>query len=233
MRLQELADRLARVTAAATATPQRATEDNAAAEEGDALRGRTIIGIVGEPGAGKSTLVENLLGLLNAGTPDPEQQLFAHVPMDGFHLADAELERLRLLHRKGAPETFDAYGYAELLRRLRRDRHNTVYAPGFERTLEQPLAGLVPVFPAAHTVLTEGNYLLLDEPGWRQVRNQCAEVWYVEQDDLLRISQLVERHIAFGQSAQAAEAWVREVDEPNAELVRATRDRADLIFKLQ
>jgi pantothenate kinase len=214
VRLQELADRLERVTAAATATPQRATEDNAAAEEGDALRGRTIIGIVGEPGAGKSTLVENLLGLLNAGTPNPEQQLFAHV-------------------RKGAPETFDAYGYAELLRRLRRDRHNTVYAPGFERTLEQPLAGLVPVFPAAHTVLTEGNYLLLDEPGWRQVRNQCAEVWYVEQDDLLRISQLVERHIAFGKSAQAAEAWVREVDEPNAELVRATRDRADLIFKLQ
>jgi pantothenate kinase len=124
------------------------------------------------------------------------------------------------------------YGYAELLRRLRRDRHNTVYAPGFERTLEQPLAGLVPVFPAAHTVLTEGNYLLLDEPDWRQVRNQCSEVWYVEQDDQLRVRQLVERHIAFGKSPQAAEAWVREVDEPNAELVRTTRDRADLVVTL-
>ncbi|AUI53167.1 nucleoside/nucleotide kinase family protein [Arthrobacter crystallopoietes] len=210
-----------------TATPEHVAEDDVAA-----VPGRIVIGVVGEPGAGKSTLVENLLALLNAGTPDPEQQRFAHVPMDGFHLADAELERLGLLHRKGAPETFDVYGYAELLGRIRRDRHNTVYAPGFQRTLEQPLAGFVPVFPAAHTVLTEGNYLLLDEPGWRQVRNQCTEVWYVEQDDRLRIRQLVERHIAFGKSPAAAEAWVREVDEPNAGLIRASRERADLVFKL-
>lgn len=228
MRLQELADRIERLAAATTDTPEQATEDGAAAVDG-----RTIIGIVGEPGAGKSTLVENLLDLLNTGTPDREQQQFAHVPMDGFHLADAELDRLGLLHRKGAPETFDVYGYAELLRRLRRDRQNTVYAPGFERTIEQPLAGMVPVFPTAHTVLTEGNYLLLDEPGWRQVRNQCTEVWYVEQDDRLRIRQLVERHIAFGKSPKAAEAWVREVDEPNARLIRPNRERADLFFRLQ
>jgi pantothenate kinase len=213
MRLQELAERIERIASYS--------------------RGRTIIGIAGEPGAGKSTLTENLLALLNAGTPDPKQQRFAHVPMDGFHLADAVLERLGLLHRKGAPESFDAYGYAELLRRLRRDRHNTVYAPGFERTLEQPLAGRVPVFPAAHTVLTEGNYLLLDEPGWRQVREQCSEVWYVERADHVRIRQLVERHIAFGKSRETAEAWVRDVDEPNACLVRAMRDEADLVFTLE
>ncbi len=228
MRLQELADRIEWVAAAAATSGERA-----AAEDRPDPRERTIIGIAGEPGAGKSTLTENLLALLNAGTPDPEQQRFAAVPMDGFHLADAELQRLGLLHRKGAPETFDVYGYAELLRRLRRDRHNTVYVPGFERTLEQPLAGCVPVFPAAHTILTEGNYLLLDEPGWRQVRDQCTEVWYVEREDRLRVRQLVERHIAFGKSPEAAEAWVRDVDEPNAKLVRAMRDRADLVFTLQ
>ncbi|NMR31595.1 nucleoside/nucleotide kinase family protein [Crystallibacter degradans] len=230
MRLHELADRIERLAAAAPATAN--TSHSMIAEAAAAPPGRTIIGIVGEPGAGKSTLTENLLDLLNAGTPDPEHQQFAHVPMDGFHLADVELERLGLLHRKGAPATFDVHGYAELLRRLRRDRQNTVYAPGFERTIEQPLAGMVPVFPTAHTVLTEGNYLLLDEPGWRQVRNQCTEVWYVEQDDRLRIRQLVERHIAFGKSPAAAEAWVREVDEPNAGLIRATRERADFVVTL-
>jgi pantothenate kinase len=231
MRLHELADRIERLAAAApaTANTNHSTLDEVAA----APPGRTIIGITGEPGAGKSTLTENLLALLNAGTPDPEQQRFAHVPMDGFHLADVELQRLGLLHRKGAPETFDVYGYAELLRRLRRDRQNTVYGPGFERTLEQPLADRVPVFPAAHTVLTEGNYLLLDEPGWRHVRDQCTEVWYVEREDRLRVRQLVERHIAFGKSPEAARAWVRDVDEPNAGLVRAMHDRADLMFTLE
>ncbi len=192
-----------------------------------------IIGVVGAPGAGKTTLVEHLVRRLNSDEADPERQLHAHVPMDGYHLADVELTRLGRLDRKGAPDTFDAHGYAALLRRLREPREAVVYAPGFERTIEQPIAGAIPVFPSATTILTEGNYLLLDEPGWRNVRNECTEIWYCEQDDELRVERLIARHIRFGKSPAAAADWVANVDEKNAELIRSTRDRADLVVTLE
>lgn len=192
-----------------------------------------IIGVVGAPGAGKTTLVEQLVRRLNSDEADPERQLHAHVPMDGYHLADVELTRLGRLDRKGAPDTFDAHGYAALLRRLREPREAVVYAPGFERTIEQPIAGAIPVFPSATTILTEGNYLLLDEPGWRNVRDECTEIWYCEQDDELRVERLIARHIRFGKSPAAAADWVANVDEKNAELIRSTRDRADLVVTLE
>jgi pantothenate kinase len=192
-----------------------------------------VIGVVGAPGAGKTTLVESLVAELNTDTPDLEQQAYAHVPMDGFHLSDRELTRLGVLDRKGAPETFDPNGYAALLQRLRSAREAVVYAPGFERTIEQPIAGVIPVFPTATTILTEGNYLLLDGPEWENVRNQCNEIWYCEQDNALRVQRLIQRHIRFGKSPAEAEAWVHTVDEKNAQLIEATKVKADLVVTLE
>ncbi|MGW4349496.1 nucleoside/nucleotide kinase family protein [Streptomyces sp. NPDC004690] len=188
---------------------------------------RALLGIAGAPGAGKSTLAERLVRALNgAGEP-----WAAHVPMDGFHLADAELDRLGRRGRKGAPDTFDAAGYAALLRRLREEygTAETVYAPGFERVLEQPLAGAVPVPPAARLVVTEGNYLLLDEGPWARVRAELDEVWFCELDEAERVRRLVARHEEFGKGHDEAVAWVLGTDRRNADLVSATRDRADLI----
>jgi pantothenate kinase len=182
----------------------------------DVPPGTRLLGITGAPGVGKSTVAASLG--------------FAVVPMDGFHYADVELVRRGLLYRKGAPETFDAPGYAALLRRVRAGEEDVV-APMFERDLEQPLAGAIHV-PPTGTVVTEGNYLLLDEPRWRAVRDQLDVVWHLVTDDAARVERLVARHVEFGKSPAEARAWVARVDEANARLVEAARDRADVVVEV-
>ena len=191
--------------------------------------GRVLIGLTGAPGAGKSTLAADLARALTAHLG---AEAVAVVPMDGFHLADVTLDALGLRDRKGAPETFDADGYAALLGRLRAGGSRPIYAPGFERDLEQPLAAAVLVPSSARVVLTEGNYLLLEDPRWHAVADALDETWFVETDDAVRRERLLARHVAFGKSPQAARAWVDRVDEPNADLVAATRARADLVVRL-
>jgi pantothenate kinase len=185
---------------------------------------RRILGITGAPGVGKTTYA--LAQVATSGAPA------AYVPMDGFHLADVTLTALGRLDRKGAPDTFDAWGYAALLRRLHDERDHVVYAPGFERDLEQPIAGALAVPPEAELVVTEGNYLLLDQPEWRAVREQLDEVVHLVTDDDLRRRRLVARHVEFGKSPAEADAWVTRVDDANAALVEAAAHRADRIVEL-
>jgi pantothenate kinase len=184
---------------------------------------RRLLGIAGPPGAGKTTLAEDLVGALGPGRA-------VLVPMDGFHLAEGELRKLGLTGRKGAPETFDPYGYAALLRRLREPRPGeTVYAPGFDRDLEQPVAGSVAVAPQIPLVITEGNYLLLDEAPWRPVRELLDETWWVELDSEERVRRLIDRHERFGKAREEAERFVLASDEANARLAAPGRERADLV----
>lgn len=192
---------------------------------------RAVLGITGTPGAGKSTLAEWLLQAL-ADIPVPPGATapwVAHVPMDGFHLADVELDRLGRRNRKGAPDTFDAAGYAALLQRIRTAADPVIYAPAFERDLEQPIAGSISIAHSVQLVITEGNYLLLEEGDWPRVRAQLDEVWFCEIDEAERLRRLVARHERFGKGHDAAVAWVATTDQPNAELVAGTRDRADLL----
>jgi pantothenate kinase len=184
---------------------------------------RRIVGITGPPGVGKTTYAVGLAAELGG----------VHLPMDGFHLADVSLDRLGLRDRKGAPETFDAWGYAALLARLRAWPEEVVWAPAFERDLEQPLAGAIAVDPSAGVVVTEGNYLLLDRPEWRAVRAQLDEVWFLDQDDDLRRERLVERHVHFGKTLEEARTWVSRVDDANAALVAQTKAQADRVVDLR
>ena len=191
----------------------------------EALRSgsRRLLGIAGAPGAGKSTLAERLVAELG------ERAVL--VPMDGFHLADAALERLGRLTRKGAPDTFDAGGYVALLQRLRTQRpgDGPVWAPMFERELEQPLAGAIEVRAEVPLVITEGNYLLLEDGPFAQVRTMLDACWFVEVPERLRHERLIARHERFGKGPHAARDWALGPDEDNARLVAGTRDRADVV----
>lgn len=185
---------------------------------------RVLIGIAGAPGSGKTTLATALIAALG-GFPRA-----AHVPMDGFHLADVELARLGRADRKGAPDTFDAGGYAALLRRI--GAGEAVWAPSFERTLEQPVGQSIPVLTETQIVVSEGNYLLAPEPQWRAARAAFAEVWFCRENESERRRRLVARHVEFGKTPAQAQAWVDRLDERNAALVRSTAAAADLVVDL-
>jgi pantothenate kinase len=185
---------------------------------------RKLLGLVGPPGSGKSTLALALHHAL------PE--LCQIVPMDGYHLANAELQRLGRADRKGAPDTFGSAGYVALLRRLRQHRPGEiVYAPEFAREIEEPIAGAIAIEAKTRLLITEGNYLLLNQGHWADVFALLDEVWYVDVDDDLRCQRLVQRHESFGRSPQAATDWVANTDEPNARLIATSRARAQVQFR--
>jgi pantothenate kinase len=182
--------------------------------------GRAIIGIAGAPGAGKSTLAAAVARELGAPV----------VPMDGFHLRNDRLIELGRREQKGAPDTFDAQGYCELLARLRAG--GPVRAPVFDRAIEEPVPDAILIPVEARIVLTEGNYLLLPDGPWARVRELLDECWFVEIDEDLRLSRLVARHVEFGRSPQ--EARLRATtgsDADNARLIAPTAARADLILR--
>ncbi|MFD6264860.1 nucleoside/nucleotide kinase family protein [Micromonospora chalcea] len=185
---------------------------------------RQLLGIAGAPGAGKSTLAQRVVAALG-----PVARL---VPMDGFHLAGTALERLGRSGRKGAPDTFDVNGFASMLRRLRRLEPTSVWAPEFRRDLEEPVAGAIEVSPKVRLVVTEGNYLLLRDDPWEEVRTLLHEAWFLDLDAEVRVRRLTARHEAYGKSPEQARAWALGSDEENARLVAGTAVHADLVVRL-
>ncbi|QJW36774.1 nucleoside/nucleotide kinase family protein [Cellulosimicrobium protaetiae] len=183
--------------------------------------GRVVVGITGSPGAGKTTLATRLVAALGTDA--------MHLPMDGFHLANATLDRLGRHDRKGALDTFDGAGFVALLRRVREERDRTVYAPSFHREVDEPVAGEIAVDPAHRVVVVEGNYLLVAEDPWGRVRGLLDEAWFCSTGGAERERRLVDRHTRHGRTVEAATAWASEVDGRNALLVESTRPRADLV----
>jgi pantothenate kinase len=187
---------------------------------------RAILGITGAPGAGKSTVGEQLVEALG-----PERAVL--VPMDGFHLANAVLASRGLRGVKGAIQTFDDAGYAALLDRIRRQAPSEiVYAPSFDRNIEEAIAGSIPVRGDVPLVVTEGNYLLAESGAWPRVRASLTECWFLTVDPELRRERLVARHVAFGKSPDDARAWALGSDEENAVLIEAMAARADRVLRV-
>jgi pantothenate kinase len=185
---------------------------------------RYLIGIVGKPGAGKSTIVEKL----KKKFPD---DLVSAIPMDGYHLSNEILIRQGKRERKGAPDTFDVASFVELLKRVK-SAEGEIRFPVFHREIEASVAdeGMVPV--EAKVIVTEGNYLLAKEYGWNEVAPLLNKCFFIDIDDELRLQRLIDRHIKYGKTFEEAKAWSEGSDEANARFIERTKLLADGIINL-
>jgi pantothenate kinase len=186
---------------------------------------RFLIGIVGKPGAGKSTLSAYLLEELRSSE-------VTVVPMDGYHLSNAVLQELGRADRKGAPDTFDIAGFAYLLQRIRNEKSVDVYYPVFDRSIEESIAAQGVVTKETKVVIVEGNYLLHDSGGWEEIAELLDELWFIDVDDEKRLERLIARHIAYGKSSADAQSWSRGSDEVNARTIATGRSRAHAVIAL-
>ena len=185
---------------------------------------RTIIGIVGKPGGGKSTLSKYLL-------KGCDETLVSVLPMDGFHLSNKALKSLGRSDRKGAPDTFDVKGFAELLKRVAHDHENPIYYPIFDRSIEESIAAQGVVLPSTRVVIVEGNYLMHDRDGWQEISPLLNHSWYAYLDEDIRISRLISRHIAFGKDPESAKSWAKGSDQANADLIEMSVARCDFLIR--
>jgi pantothenate kinase len=185
---------------------------------------RKIVGLIGKPGAGKSTLSAQLIDQLGDQA--------AILNMDGYHLSNLSLRELGRADRKGAPDTFDALGFTDILKRVKNQVDQNIYFPVFDRAIEESISAQGVITPEIKLVITEGNYLLHNENNWGGVKELLDESWFIEVDDQIRIERLVNRHHKFGKSKADAHSWATGSDENNARIVAQTRELADVIINL-
>lgn len=203
-----------------------------------------VLGLTGPPGTGKTTVAALVAEMLESAGAE----VAGVAPMDGFHLSNALLDEWDLRERKGAPETFDVHGYVSLLQRVHEVSGTPlpasapdapaaragalVLAPDYRRELHEPVAASIPLGPSG-IVITEGNYLGLDRPGWREARRLIDLLVFIDTDETDIYRRLIARHEAFGKERAAAAHWVRTVDAPNVELVNSCRGSADAVVRAE
>lgn len=187
-----------------------------------ARKKRALIGVCGAPGSGKSFVCERLGDLLGLSA--------LTVPMDGFHLARDVIKKQGTLSRRGAAFTFDSWGFVSLVKRITEGVDPVVYAPSFVRSLHESIACAIPIPNSAPFVVFEGNYLLLDSQPWDQLKSLLDEIWYLDLEDSIRLQRLSDRHVQYGRTPEAAQAHILGSDELNGDLIKQTRNRADVII---
>lgn len=186
---------------------------------------RYLLGLAGPPAAGKSTLAADLCSALNLGNADTA----AVAPMDGFHRSTADLSDSGELAIKGQPRSFDVRGFVARLQELRTSpRGASVGWPVYDRSIHDPVPNGI-VFDRHKIAIVEGNYLLLDAPGWSEIRELLDECWFLDAEPPDIERRLYSRHVEGGKSPAEARTKIASSDLPNAELVSRTVRRADYV----
>jgi len=188
---------------------------------------RFIVGIAGAPGAGKSTIAEAVCKTLNRA----KASCAAVLPMDGFHLDNAILKDREMLDVKGAPQTFDADGFAALLNRVRPGDRDVI-VPIFDRDLDVARAGGRLIGAAVEIVIVEGNYLLLDRPEWMQIARFIDLSVFLDVPMATLEKRLIQRWLDHGLDIEAATKRAQGNDITNAKLVIGNSLPADIRLEL-
>jgi pantothenate kinase len=189
------------------------------ARAGDAKR--FLVAVAGPPGAGKSTLADNVAKALEAKGESAEV-----LPMDGFHMDNAVLIEKGLLKRKGVPESFDVRAFLDIVRAVRA-ADQEVLVPVFDRSREIAIASARIVSPDHRFIIIEGNYLLFSQGKWAELEGMFDYSIMLAPPMEVLEQRLWERWRSYDLDDEAAGAKVYGNDLPNGRLILENRRTAD------
>ncbi|PKY01760.1 P-loop containing nucleoside triphosphate hydrolase protein [Aspergillus campestris IBT 28561] len=204
---------------------------------------RLLVAVAGIPGSGKTTTASAVAQRLNAG-PSPIRTVL--VPMDGFHLPRSTLDQLpnreEAYIRRGAPWTFDATRFLAFVHQLRQwadqahtstDNSPTLYAPSFDHESKDPVENGIAITDDTTILILEGNYVLLDEPQWREVAPLMDLRVFVDADPSEARDRIARRHVQVGIEGTLADAYRRadSNDCLNARTIRGKLIPPDIVVQ--
>lgn len=192
--------------------------------------GRSLIAIAGIPGAGKSTVVDQLCTQLREASVS-----CTAFPQDGYHYYRHQLAEFEdapeAFRRRGAPFTFDSARFVRDIQRVRDG--DTIRVPLFDHSKKDPVEDDIEIAASTRVVLVEGNYVGLAEEPWAHISVLCDELWVVEVDDGVVRDRLIKRHVDSGVCASVEEATERAMglDWQNALYVREHTRTPDVVYR--
>ncbi len=194
---------------------------------------RVIVFLAAPPAVGKSTLalfLEKLSETTKGITP------VQNLSLDGFHYPNEYLKSNQialgdkthsLYEIKGMPETFDLESFKKYLQEV---QDKNIKWPIYDRNLHNPVMDQIDV--EAEIIIIEGNWLLLDEQGWKDLKSFCDYSIFIEAEEELLKDRLVTRKMKGGLTNQEALEFYNRTDKKNVQRVMEKRVEADLVLQM-